>query len=177
MTETVPSIAYISLSTLTGPKHAQKIIANASAYVNKVSAPYKATLLKQIEFLKKFPETISAMELIGIDGYFATSGAPVAGKNYFTLLAAQQHLLSRGTIHINSSDPTAYPIINANYYDAPFDLTVASAGTKYLRKVAAAPQYASYIASEVVPGAGADLEAYTKTTGFTTEYHPIGTAR
>lgn len=98
LSETVPAIAYISLSKLVGNATAAKIIAEASAYANSSTAPYKATLLKQIEYLTQHPETISQMELIGVDGFFATNGAPEAGKNYVTFLAAQQHLLTRGSI-------------------------------------------------------------------------------
>lgn len=119
------------------------------------------------------------MELIGVDGFFATSGAPVAGKNYFTLLAAQQHLFSRGTIHITSSDPTVYPAIQPNYYSVPFDVSVATAGTAFLRKIGQTSQYGCYIEKEAVPGSsvtGDALTKYSTTTGFTTEYHPVGTA-
>ncbi|KDN45610.1 GMC oxidoreductase [Tilletiaria anomala UBC 951] len=181
LTETVPSIGYINLQELVGDDEASKIISQAESYVNSSHSPYNATLWKQIEFLKKDNETVTQMELIGVDGYFAGAGAPVAGKNYITFFAALQHPLSRGSIHISSSDPTTYPVINANYYTTDFDRTVASAGTGFLRKIAATQTYGSYIAQEVVPGAAvgndaASLEAFTTTTGFTTEYHPVGTA-
>lgn len=174
--ETVPAIAYVSLPKLVGNETADQLIAEAAAYVEQSTAPYKATLQMQIDYLQNHPDTVSQMELIGIDGYFATSGAPVPNKTYITYLAAQQHLLSRGTVHINSSDATVYPVISPNYYSVPFDVKVATAGTAYMRKIAGAEQYASYIAKEAVPGEGADLQNYTTTVGFTTEYHPIGTA-
>jgi choline dehydrogenase-like flavoprotein len=175
LTETVPSISYLSLSTLVGSPAAAELISEAEAFVNASTAPYKSTLQAQISFLKDHGDSIGQMELIAVDGYFATSGAPVAGKTYSTFLAAPQHLLSRGSIHINSSSPTAYPIINPNYYSVPFDVKVATAGTAYLRKIAATPAFQQILGREILPGSGANLETYTTTVGFTTEYHPIGT--
>lgn len=59
---------------------------------------YKSVLRKQLEFLTIHKKSVSQMELIGIDGFFATSGAPEPNKTYITLLAAQQHAFSRGSI-------------------------------------------------------------------------------
>ncbi|KAF7968338.1 hypothetical protein HWV62_30963 [Athelia sp. TMB] len=116
------------------------------------------------------------MELIALDGFFVHFVAPAANTTYTTFLAAQQHLFSRGSVHIQSSDPTVYPIIDPKYYSVPFDVAVATAGTAYMRKIAATPQYKTILGTEVVPGAGTDLTTYTTSTGFTTEYHPVGTA-
>lgn len=177
LTETVPSIGYISLKQLVGDAKAQQLITAAGAYVAKQSGkPYYSTLQKQLDYLKNQADTVSQMEVIGIDGFFATNGAPAPGSTYVTFLAAQQHLFSRGTVHITSSKATDYPTIQPNYFDAPYDLDVLSAGTEYLRKIAAASPYANnYISKELVPGAGTDIRNYTLKT-FTTEYHPVGTA-
>lgn len=78
---------------------------------------------------------------------------------------------------ITSSDPLAYPTIDANYYSNPYDVDVATAGTGYLRQIAASPEYSAYIEKETVPGAQVtDLQTYTTTIGFTTEYHHLGSA-
>jgi choline dehydrogenase-like flavoprotein len=176
LTETVPSLSYVSLSTLVGSAAAAKLISEVEAFVNASTAPYKSTLQAQISFLKHHGDSIGQMELIAVDGYFATSAAPVAGKTYSTFLAAPQHLFSRGSIHVNSSSPTAYPVINPNYYSVPFDVKIATAGTAYLRKIAGTPAFQQILGLEILPGSGANLETYTTTVGFTTEYHPVGTA-
>lgn len=119
LSETVPSIAYISLSTLVGNETAAKLSSDLTAYAQSSKAPYKKTLTKQAEFLSKNPETISSMELIGIDGFFATNGAPEAGKNYVTFLAAQQHLASRVSLETNG-DVTFIPPIFVSLTDPPF---------------------------------------------------------
>lgn len=84
--------------------------------------------------------------------------------------------MSRGSVHINSSKASDYPIINPNYFSVPFDLKVATAGTSYLRKIAATPQFAAILGAEVVPGPDADLQMFTTTLGLASEFHPIGTA-
>ncbi|CAO1613800.1 unnamed protein product [Sympodiomycopsis kandeliae] len=179
--ETVPAIAYISLDRLMGKTKAASAVKDAQSYVSSVNAPYKATLQKQIEWLTKNTDDISQMELIGIDGFFAGAGAPAAGKTYVTFLSASQHLLARGSVHVDPKSPaSSAPLIQPNYYNNKFDREVAVAGVQYLRKIAGTSQYGSYITSETVPGSSvssdADIEKFVTTTGFVTEYHPIGTA-
>lgn len=174
LTETVPSISYVSLARVVGDKRAKAMIAEVAKYVGASRAPYKATLKKQLDFLIQYPDKIGQMELIGIDGYFAGTGAPKPDETYFTILAANQHLFSRGNIHITSNDATKYPTIDAKYFDVPFDLEISTAGTNYTRKIGLGKTYSDMVDSEYWPG-NVDIQEYTKTTSVT-EYHPIGTA-
>ncbi|PWY97515.1 alcohol oxidase [Testicularia cyperi] len=173
-TLTVPSISYVSLARVVGATKAKSLIADVTKYVQASTAPYKATLQKQLDFLNNYPDKVGQMELIGIAGYFAGTGAPKAGENYFTVLAANQHLFSRGNIHIQSSDATKYPVINANYFTVPFDLEISTAGTNYTRKIGLSQPYSDIVEGEYWPGANIDQYEYTKTTSVT-EYHPVGT--
>jgi choline dehydrogenase-like flavoprotein len=175
--ETVPSIAYISAKTLLGNK-TEAAIKKAVSYVKTVSAPYKATLQKQLDFLQKYPDTISQMELIGVDGYFAgVASGFEAGSNYITFLSASQHLLARGSVHINSKNPSVQPTIQPNYYNNDFDATVAVEAIRMLRKIGNTKEYSYANGGEVVPGSDvqtdAQILAFLKGTGgTTTEYHP-----
>ncbi|CAD6903533.1 unnamed protein product [Tilletia controversa] len=108
------------------------------------------------------------------DGEGRSTGTPEVGKTYITFVAAQQHLFARGHIHINTSNPLSAPIIVPHYFENDFDIEVSVAGTEYLRKIANAPNYASYIATEVIPGAQADMAQFVRDTAAT-EYHGIGT--
>lgn len=173
--EVDPGLSYVTLSTLVGSNTAKEIIAEAAEYVSKSTAPYKKTLLQQIAFLQDDSESVSQMELIGVDGFFIGFQEPSPNKTYTTFIALQQHLLSRGSIHINSSDPSHYPVIDANYFSVPFDEKVTVAGTAYLRNIAASPKFAAILGAEVAPGEGTDLLSYAK-SHLDTEYHPIGTA-
>ncbi|CCF48882.1 hypothetical protein NDA11_001036 [Ustilago hordei] len=174
LTETVPSISYVSLARVVGDRRAKAMIAEVTKYVSASRAPYKKTLEKQLDFLNNYPNKVGQMELIGIDGYFASTGTPKPDETYFTILAANQHLFSRGSIHIQSSDPTKYPIIDPKYFSVPFDTEIATAGTNYTRRVGLSKAYSDMVVGEYWPG-NVDLETYTKTTSVT-EYHPIGTA-
>ncbi|PWN41677.1 alcohol oxidase [Ceraceosorus guamensis] len=174
--ETVPAIAYLTLPQLVGKAKALKLVAKAAAYVASANVPYKASLWKQLEHLTKRLDSVAQMEVIGIDGFFAP-GAPQAGVNYITFLAAQQHSLSRGSIHVQSSDASKAPIIDPKYFTADWDLDVLTAGTSYLRNVANTKIYKAngFVENEVLPGQGVDLTNYSK-QNVVTEYHPIGSA-
>lgn len=174
--ETVPAITYVSIEDLVGAEVAAEWITEVEAYVAASTAPYKKTLEKQLEYLKNYSDVIGQMEIIGVDGFFAGYGAPADYAKYITILAANQHPFSRGNIHIQSSDPTVYPIINANYFTVDFDLNVATAGSDYIRKLMNATAFSDYITGEYLPGANVtDLTDITKLHS-STEYHPIGTA-
>jgi choline dehydrogenase-like flavoprotein len=173
-TETVPSISYVSLARVVGADRAKAMVNEVTQYVQSSRAPYKATLKKQLDFLNNYPDKVGQMELIGIDGYFAGTGAPKPTETYFTILAANQHLFSRGNVHIQSSDPTKYPLIDPKYFSVPFDTELSTAGTAYTRKVGLSKTYSDMVVGEYWPG-NVDLQNYTKTTSVT-EYHPIGTA-
>jgi choline dehydrogenase-like flavoprotein len=172
--QTVPNIAYISLSSLVGSTTAETLGAEADAYVSTLQTPYKSTLEAQITLLREYPDAVSQMELVALDEA-ASPGLYSSDKTYMSLLAAQQHLLSRGSIHLQSSNAADHPIINPNYFSVPFDVTVATAGTAYLRKIAATSQYSAILGTEVYPGQGTDLQNYTIST-VSTEFHPVGTA-
>ncbi|CAD7063769.1 unnamed protein product [Tilletia caries] len=173
-TEATNAVAYVSLDTIVGTDKAKSMVDAATSYVAGFRTPYNVTLRKQLEFLKKYPDTVGQMELIGFDGYYASTGTPEVGKTYITFVAAQQHLFARGHIHINTSNPLSAPIIVPHYFENDFDIEVSVAGTEYLRKIANAPNYASYIATEVIPGAQADMAQFVRDTAAT-EYHGIGT--
>jgi len=114
------------------------------------------------------------MELVALD----KAVSPVlysSDKMYMSLLAAQQHLLSCGPTHVQSSNAADHPIINPNYFSVPFDVKVATEGTAYLRKVAATPQYATILGTEIYPGQGTDLQNYT-ISAVSTQFHPVSTA-
>ncbi|KAL1744324.1 GMC oxidoreductase [Schizophyllum fasciatum] len=173
--QAVPSIGYVTLQQLVGDVKAAGLIAKAQGYAaSQIGSVYFPILEAQVGLLAD--DTVGQMELIAIDGFFATNGQPEAGKSYITFLAANQHALSRGSIHISSANATAYPTINANYFDVDFDLDVQTAGTEKLLEIAKSGPYGDYVGARAVPPPDvSDLRDYSKTT-LSTEYHPIGTA-
>lgn len=173
----VPAIGYLTLPQLIpDADKLASIIKSARSFVTCATYPFKKTLVKQLEYLTRHLDASAQMEVIGINGFYSTTGTSSDQKTYMTLLAAQQHLLSRGSIHITCSDPLRSPKIQPNYFHAPFDLDVSTHGTQYLRRIGNSAAYRdSFVKSEAIPGQQADLHEYTRTT-IATEYHPIGTA-
>ena len=85
---------------------------------------------------------------------------------------------SRGSIHIESPDPRAYPKIAPHYLEAEADALATVKGLEIARAIMAQPAIAPVVLRERLPGpeaadAGALLE-FARTSG-TTIYHPVGT--
>jgi choline dehydrogenase-like flavoprotein len=55
-------------------------------------------------------------------------GAPPTGKQQLSLLMCLEHPLSRGTVHITSSDPFAAPRIDPGYFRNEIDAKILAAG-------------------------------------------------
>ena len=87
---------------------------------------------------------------------------------------------SRGSVHIQSSDPMVYPRIHANYLDHDHDRRALVAAVHKVREFFAAPALAPHRGREFLPGAGVvsdeDILAYIRTHAESV-YHPVGTCR
>ncbi|KAL4244614.1 GMC oxidoreductase family protein [Abortiporus biennis] len=68
---------------------------------------------------------------IGAIGEFA----PNPGSRYHTMFVMHLHPFSRGSVHINSTDPLASPVIDPQYFSNSVDLDVLTSGVKFARKV------------------------------------------
>lgn len=101
------------------------------------------------------------------------------GKAYSTLAACLQRPLSRGSVHILSSDPLTKPIVDPELLSAEPDLSVLLAGLRFCRKVASTTAMQSIVAKEVSPGpeveSDEDLKSFIR-RNLNPVYHPIGTA-
>ncbi len=98
----------------------------------------------------------------------------------FALSVCQLRPESRGTIEIQSNDPTQYPLIQPNYLSQELDRQTAVAGLKIAREIMAASAIAPLIESEYMPGnevrSDEELLTYCKETGITI-FHPVGTCK
>jgi choline dehydrogenase len=107
-------------------------------------------------------------------------GSPVHEFSGFTLSTCQLRPESRGSVHIQSTDPQCYPLIHANYLAAERDRQVSVDGVRQARRVLAAPALREYVASEYSPGPEVndfdELLDFVRRDG-TTIFHPTGTAR
>lgn len=137
---------------------------------------------KKLEFLKN--PAIPQLEVIFSDGYTGVKGYPAVndtlyGKGFFSLLAIVMHPLSRGNIHIDTSNPSGKPVINPNYLSNEHDLEAVTQAIKYCRKIATTEPMRSIWESEYEPGldnvqTDEQWKDYVRRTALSI-YHPVGT--
>jgi choline dehydrogenase len=111
-----------------------------------------------------------------------------APGNWIVVAACSTRSLSRGSIHINSSDPTHHPTIDPNYFAHPLDLDMAARSSIHALKLTEheplrstldldADGQLQFHPSTGVVGIPKTLEEAKKMVAANTltEYHPIGT--
>jgi choline dehydrogenase-like flavoprotein len=106
---------------------------------------------------------------------------PPDGKNQASLLICLEHPLSRGSVHIASTDPTKPPTIDPGYFRNEADLKILAQGLKWLDQVSKHPLLKKSLADRVQPPEGASLETEEERMEYvrnhvSTQYHLIGTA-
>jgi len=109
---------------------------------------------------------------------------------YATLLAVSTHMFSRGSVHIQSANPLAYPRIDPNYMSHPLDAEMMARAILHARKLLRTEPLASNFQKDEneelipIPGHNGDIhdpktleeaKEYVRRNCFTC-YHPIGTA-
>ncbi len=107
-------------------------------------------------------------------------GKPLHSYSGFTTSFWQCHPESRGSIHINSTDPRRAPTIRMNYFEAQRDRDVTVEGLKILREIYRQPSFRKQWSREVVPGETyqSDEEIMNAIrANATTVYHLVGTCR
>ncbi|KAF2793421.1 GMC oxidoreductase [Melanomma pulvis-pyrius CBS 109.77] len=107
--------------------------------------------------------------------------APPEGKNRVSLLICLEHPLSRGTVHITSSDPLKAPRIDPGYFRNETDAKVLAAGLKWLDEVSKHPLVKEWIGDRILPPPSNPLETEEQRVEYvknhiSTQYHLIGTA-
>lgn len=99
--------------------------------------------------------------------------------NSWALCAGLVNPKSRGTVRLSSADPTAKPVVRANFLEHPDDVTALKAGIDLARRIGNDSAMAGWSKREVAPGR--DLDDVAKAdfvrNGTTTFFHQVGTAR
>ncbi len=107
-------------------------------------------------------------------------GDPLHRYSGFTASAAQCRPLSRGRLHVTSTDPLAAPRIETNYFAEELDRKVIVAGLKMLREIYLQPAFRDLVDGEVLPGAGCrtdrEILDFAREKGGTV-FHAAGTCR
>ncbi|XOY55381.1 MAG: GMC family oxidoreductase [Rhodobacterales bacterium] len=107
-------------------------------------------------------------------------GKPLHSYSGFTTSFWQCHPESRGSIHINSTDPSRDPTIRMNYFETQRDRDVTLEGLKAVREIYRQPAFRDQWKREVIPGDENTTDEQlmnTIRTHATTVYHLVGTCR
>ena len=97
-----------------------------------------------------------------------------------TLNSAYLHPRSRGTVRLASSDPSAAPLIDPNYWSDPHDRKMSIEGLKLAREIMAQAALKPYVMAERLPGSSvmSDDELFEYgCANAKTDHHPVGTCR
>ncbi|KAK7449168.1 hypothetical protein VKT23_013318 [Stygiomarasmius scandens] len=182
--------AFTYASRVTGSMTMQDFAANGTADLGPLLDGLQADLdsrtptplqAEQYKLLKNMLDSgdIGFATPIALPRGGASGGPFDPNSNYVTLALFYMHEFSRGTIHINSSDPNASPLIDPNFGDFQWDLDAARVGIQWLRKWAQTEPIAGMISSPNNPPANVtsdeDWDAFVKQFVGTIS-HPIGTA-
>ncbi|KUJ23495.1 GMC oxidoreductase [Mollisia scopiformis] len=137
---------------------------------------------KKLEWM--YDDTIPQLEVIMSDGYTGVKGYPAVnttlyGKGFFSLIAVVMHPLSRGTVHVNATNPLGKPLIDPRYFSNEYDLQAAIVAIKKARQIALIPPLRDVWVSEYEPGldvvnTDAEWREFALNTTLTI-YHPVGT--
>ncbi|KAI6140817.1 GMC oxidoreductase [Pisolithus tinctorius] len=119
--------------------------------------------------------TVPQMEIIQIAGGLVET---VPGNHYMSLLSGVMHPVSRGSVHINTTNALAPPVIVSNFLTADFDVQLLLDLFTFNNKIVATEPLSSYITAQILPPPNltdADLVAYIRET-FVIGDHIMGTA-
>jgi choline dehydrogenase len=123
---------------------------------------------------------IRIYHISGKDRYSRSPGAGIDPFSGFSIGGFQLHPFSRGSIHIRSRDPKAYPRIDPGYFVDERDRKVAVAMLRIVRNIASQRSFQPYIVRETRPGPevvdDAAILDYARSCGQTS-WHTVGSCR
>lgn len=111
---------------------------------------------------------------------------PIANKDTWTLIPLLLRPRSRGWVRLKSKNPFHYPLVDANYFDDPFDIKTLVEGAKIAVKLSetkAFERFGTRVHDIPFPNckhlkfaSDAYWECHIRTISMTI-YHPVGTAK
>jgi len=107
-------------------------------------------------------------------------GEDLHSFNAFTASVCNVRPTSRGSVHINSTDPEAPPVISPNYLSTDEDRKVAAESLRLTRKIVEQAALGPYSPEEYKPGLQYQTDdELIKVAGDigTTIFHPVGTCK
>ncbi|KAL4750638.1 hypothetical protein BDW72DRAFT_213260 [Aspergillus terricola var. indicus] len=144
LAEIVQSIRDIRPSSAFHEKQLQQVIAH-------IESDISANL--QLIFLP------STADLNGVEHQRGLFAPPPAGEPVsVTAALCLQYPVSRGSIHINSNDPSVPPTIQPNYITHSADVLLLAAFLRWIDRVGHAEPFASSVSRRMIPEPSLDLQ-------------------
>ena len=94
-------------------------------------------------------------------------------------IVMSMHVVSHGTIDIDTGDPTGEPVVDYRALSNPTDMEIMVENIRYMRRFMAHPDLAAYGPIETSPGIeveGEALEEWVRRVLIPTNFHPVATA-
>jgi choline dehydrogenase len=151
----VPYVSFGSLADISLPLPSSSILstwATAVASANAINgdSPISAsslTALFKIQYALLKASVPDAEVLLESSATIGIGPSPLLVAAFWLLMP-----FSRGSVHINSATPGAYPSIDPKFFLVDYDLQVQIAIAKWTRKFFATAPMASIVLAEVSPG-------------------------
>lgn len=130
---------------------------------------------------------VRVRKVLGItDELYNTVYKPISNKDVWTLMPLLLRPRSRGWVRLQSKNPFDAPLINANYFDDPFDIKTLVEGAKIAIKISESPAFKQFGSRlhripfpncRNIPFASDKYwECHIRTISMTI-YHPVGTCK
>ncbi|KAJ7737459.1 alcohol oxidase [Mycena maculata] len=177
LTYTPAAMAPTTLQTLFGQQDTEQLITSLITSLALMSqTPLQQVQYEaQVELLKA--GSIPFLELV----VYPTGGVasePAPNVSYVTIAVMEVHPFGRGSVHINTSNPLANPVIDPRYLEVPFDAQILIKAAQFAQKwmltepMSALVESLSTPSSAVTSAAAWDsfVRAHVQSTN-----HPLGT--
>ncbi|EJD49047.1 alcohol oxidase [Auricularia subglabra TFB-10046 SS5] len=170
------SLALLPLPIVAGADTTNSLVANLTA---QTAQSYLPSIYADGTLLKGFEVQRDILAKQFRAGDVAVLEIPFSGGGF--VLQAVQKPLSRGTVHLNASDPAGEPVITHHALQNPFDRSLLAAAVNYSRALFKTAALSAMNPVEVAPGASvqgeeAILRALLSAGSITPTFaHPSGT--
>ncbi|EKM53786.1 uncharacterized protein PHACADRAFT_125734 [Phanerochaete carnosa HHB-10118-sp] len=134
-----------------GSERAEQLVQKQRAKFAKgdYSPGLKASYEKQLELLAnpKVPD----FEIFFFPSTFPIP-PPEPSKPHVGIYSLVSRPFTRGTIHVQSADPKAWPAIDPHYFEEDIDMDIMVDAMKFIRKVTRTEPFKSLVVEEQLPG-------------------------
>ncbi|KAJ7493606.1 alcohol oxidase [Mycena latifolia] len=174
---TPAALAPISLQTLFGEDATTAMIdlLKTSLHGMTQSALQTVQYDAQLKMLQTGKNPFLELVVVPTGGVAAS---PAPGVSYTTIAVMQLHPFGRGSVHINSTDPLASPVIDPRFLEVPFDAEILIKAAQWAREwMGTAPMAAVVEAFDQPSGSvnsPAAWDSFVRSHTQSTN-HPMGT--